>query len=242
MTFVPDVLSEDFGPLTLGSGAGSVSLSINGGLAGIMARLEPPTGGEITLEGTVDDVNFDGFTLRSTQTDEFLSQIETPADMIGSIAGFRSIRFRTSVPGTATGIVEGRLIRSQNTLEGIEHLPPPHKIGHPPQHRDASFTTAQTNTVLWDPGAGKRFYVTDLIIAVSGNTDGTMTIFDETNVTGKRLWRGVLDPSNQFGIYLHIPLGVPFASSGDGNKLRITTDANIAVDIVVHGYVVPTTP
>ena len=174
--------------------------------------------------------------MRSINDDVFASSTTNGSDFIGSIAAVRSFRVRTSIAGSAAGSVVGRMQRDAAVLESIEFGYPPHRFGFTPVHKDASYTTAQTGVALWTPASGKRFIVTDGLITASGTTDATVSIFDDTDATGARLYRGYLNVSNIGSTVINIPLKTPFLSTAADNVLKLTTSAAIDVDIILGGY------
>ena len=112
-------------------------------------------------------------------------------------------------------------------------------MGATPIHKDAAYTTAQTGSVLWDPGANSRFVVQTLIIFATGTTDAQTRIFDEADTAGSYLANQFFDVSVNNSISIVIPLVPPFVSAAYGNRLRITTSAGLDLRIVVHGYELP---
>jgi len=92
------------------------------GYSHIGCRVVPPTGGIITFEGTFDGTNWFSILFRSLESSIFTSSVSTTQDVIGSIIGLKSIRFRTSTAGTADGSVNGRVQSQLSIIEGIEHI------------------------------------------------------------------------------------------------------------------------
>lgn len=230
---------EDFGA------AGNLAAALNStfeydnqfGFSTIAFRLKVPTGGKVAFEGSFDGTTWVAITLRSIDTDEFLQVASADDTFIGSISSTRKFRVRTSTAGSAAGDVIGRTTMDVAMLEGQEFLPPPHKFGQTPIHKDKTITAAVTGLAIWTPAAGKKFVVTDLYIAASNMADMNLSIFDEADVEGKRLFKGLLDLSVNNGINLPISLKTPFVSSAANNSLRATSSVNVTeCNVITHGY------
>lgn len=168
--------------------------------------------------------------------DTFTQQIEAGGDFIGSVSGAHNIRFRTSSAGTSGGSVSGSLQRNCSVIESIEFGPPPHKIGYELVHRDVSFSSAQTGATIRQPDSGNRFVVTDLIVVCGGSTDANVSIFDGSDSSGNSLFKGDIDISNNNQYSMNHSFNVPYRSSAVDNILKLTTDDNITISVVVHGY------
>lgn len=238
MSYISFPSHQDFGSVgNLGQNLNDVFAVDNvSGYSSIAFHCLAPTGGEVTFEATFDGINWEAVSMRSVTDDIFTQSTDDDSDFLGSISGARQFRFRTSVGGSAAGTVMGRMQRDTATLEGIEFGYPPHRFGFVPVHKDASFTTAQTGAALWTPASGKKFVVTDCLVTGSGNTDATATIFDETNAAGNRLFRATLEVNTKGTIPITVPLRTPFVSTAVDNVLKLTTSADIDVDIILHGY------
>lgn len=93
-------------------------------------------------------------------------------------------------------------------------------------HKIGSYTTAQTDAILWDPTAGKKFVINDIIIS----TDTQMDIHLEDGTT--KIF------SFHFGDDggCSTNLQSPYKSTTINNNLTITTSAAGKVDITVLGY------
>lgn len=206
------------------------------GYSTITARVTAPTGGEVCFEGTVDGINWDGITLRSLKNDIFEQVTDNNSDFIGSISGLRKFRFRTCSAGSAVGTVMGRAMKEVSTLEGIEFGYPPHRFGYTPIHVDASYATAQTGTVIFTADSDKKSVVTDIYLVVSGTTDGNIKIFDETDATGNYLFKATVEVSTNKNFVFSHNFSTPYISSAVGNSWKITTSADIEVDLIGHGY------
>ena len=207
----------------------------NSGFNTIGFYASPPTGGVITFETTYDGINWETTSIRGITSDSITSDISVAGNFIGSIAGNRALRFRTSTGGSAAGTVMGRLQRNTSVIETIEFGYPPHKVGFPTKRHSGEFTDAETNTAIWTPPAGKALVVTDLFVFARGNTDALVSVFIDTNVNGNRVFHNdvavaIIGPftwSHQF------KLGIV---GGVDEVLKVTTSAAIDVDIMAHGY------
>lgn len=103
------------------------------------------------------------------------------------------------------------------------------KRGEPdytPVHKIGSYTTAQTDATLWDPAAGKKFVITDVIVS----TDTKMDIHLEDGTTKKFSWHLAANGG------LSTNLQTPYVSIAADNLLTITSGAAGKVDIEVFGY------
>lgn len=238
MTYSPFIPKKDIGA------TGNLSQTLNDtvefdndeGFVSLGMFVTPPTGGEVTFEGTLDGTNLVTFSVRSMELDRILSTVTTATNVIGSIATFRKIRLRTSVGGSADGDAVGRMSRDAAVLETIEFGAPPHKIGFDPVHEDAIITTA-TTTDLWDPATGKTFVATDLIVAINATpaASGFITVFDETDADGNRLFRLAWDTADG-AFFVHIPFTSPYVSNSSGNILKVLTSVAFTMGVHVHGY------
>ncbi len=214
----------------------AVAFENKGGFSTIGFHLVPPVGGTVAFEASFDEVNWELITLRGINSDVIAQTADTEDDFIGSIAAGRSFRVRTSVAGSAAGTVIGRAQRDAAIIETIEFGPPPDKIGYATVHKDASYTTAQTNTAFWTPASGKKFVLTDITIVVGGVIDGVLTIFDETNASGSILFKGTIDVSNNKQFTYGHAFRIPHVGASADNVMKVTTTTAMTVDIVTHGY------
>jgi len=95
------------------------------------------------------------------------------------------------------------------------------------------FTTTQTGTILFAAqDASSRFVITDWEINVGGATNGTVTLFDETNAAASLMFKHDVVAPNRF----QSNYSNPFVSAIKGNNLRLTTSAGITLRILVRGY------
>ena len=209
------------------------------GFASVGFFLTIPTGGAITFEGTFDGINWDSITFRSISDDEYVQARTSGGDFIGSISTLKSIRFRTSTVGSAPGSVTGRLGYEVSTLEGIEFANRPDKFGGVDVHIDFSSAIIQLAATVWDPGATRKFVVTDALLFVHGVVDGTFSLFRETDSSGNYLIRGFMDPSVNSPIVIPMNRRTPFKALTAGHKLKVTTTSAINFDLSIGGYTIP---
>jgi hypothetical protein len=236
--FPGDVFTFDFGA------GGNLGKNLNDaytidnprGHNSIGVRVTAPNGGSVSFEASFDNVNWENVSLRSIKNDEYTQTTNNNEDFIGSIAGVRKRNLRTSSAGSSNGTIIGRLFRQVATLEGIEFGWPPHRFGFSPVHKDSSFSTAQTGATLWQPASGKTYYVTDLWVIVGGTTDGVVTIFDHTDASGSRLFKGAVEVVTNKQFVHCQQLKTPFKGGAIDNILKITTSANMTIDVILHGY------
>lgn len=213
-----------------------VEISNDFGYNFISFYIDVPLDSVIQFELTFDGVNWDTFSLRSSLEDVFKTNCSMDCALLGSIIGAKAIRFKTIVAGSGVGSVTGVMNRTTATLESIEFGYPPHRFGFTPIHKDASFTTTQSGTVLWTPDTDKTIVVTDLDIIVGGTADGTITVFNGAgDIEGSRLFKGAVDVSNNKQFSYVKSFKTPFVGTKNGT-ISITTTADMTVDIILHGY------
>jgi hypothetical protein len=207
----------------------------NRGFSTITFYLVVPTGGEITFQANLDGA-WENVSLRSIDNDVYQSVITSDGNFIGSIIGLPKIRFLTTVAGSAPGTVSGSVSRGVSILEGIEFGAPPHRFGYEPIHVDASFTSAQTATVLFTSDADKKGVVTDFYVVVSGTTDCRIKVFDETDTTGNYIFNAEVEVATNKNFIFGHTFVTPYIQSAKGNSWKITTSADCDVDLIGHGY------
>ena len=109
--------------------------------------------------------------------------------------------------------------------------------------KSANYTTTQTGTAMWTPGAGKTIAVTYLAVSSYATTTGRVIVWfgasgDTTYTAGtdQLVWAGSFAPgaSSKPGAILNFP--TPVFSANVDYILRVTTDANISLDVSVYGY------
>jgi hypothetical protein len=109
--------------------------------------------------------------------------------------------------------------------------------------KSANYTTTQTGVAVWTPGAGKTIAVTYLAVSSYATTTGRVIVWfgasgDTTYTAGtdQLVWAGSFAPgtSSKPGAILNFP--TPVFSANVDYILRVTTDANISLDVSVYGY------
>jgi hypothetical protein len=208
----------------------------NKGYATLAFFIEVPPGGEIIFEASFDRITWESISIRSINNDIFQSKIISDGNFIGSIVGLPNIRFRTSSAGSDDGTITGVFARNVSVLEGIEFGNPPHRFGFTPIHVDASYTTQQTDTVIFTADADKFGVVTDFYIIVSGSTDCQMRIFDETDSSGNYIFKANVEVATNKNFIFNHTFVTPYVTSAKGNSWKITTSAACDIDLIGHGY------
>ena len=112
--------------------------------------------------------------------------------------------------------------------------------------KSGAFTTAQTGTALWTPTAGKKIAITSIQLGTSGSTSAKLTLWfgaagdtAYTAGTDQLVFAGTLAPiliSGVEPVLLIAPTLAPIIAATADDILRITTDANLTVDVAVYGY------
>jgi len=92
-----------------------------------------------------------------------------------------------------------------------------------------AITASQTGTTVYDPAAGKKFVITDVILALS--VGGTLTLFDETDAAAGRLSDGTMPVG-----YFPLSLARPWLSAAANNILKYTSGTGTTGIVTVHGY------
>jgi hypothetical protein len=109
--------------------------------------------------------------------------------------------------------------------------------------KSANYTTTQTGVAVWTPGAGKTIAVTYLAVSSYATTTGRVIVWfgasgntTYTAGTDQLVWAGSFAPgtSSKPGAILNFP--TPVFSANVDYVLRVTTDANISLDVSVYGY------
>lgn len=109
--------------------------------------------------------------------------------------------------------------------------------------KGVNYTTTQTGTAIWTPAGGKKIAITRLIISSYATTAGRVILWfgaggDTTYTAGTDQLVTAISfaPSanSKPGVVENMTPAI-FAATAD-NILRITTDANISLDITVYGY------
>jgi hypothetical protein len=92
-------------------------------------------------------------------------------------------------------------------------------------------SASQTGTTLWDPAAGKKFVIVEIM--VSCTTAGAITIFDGTDNSAGRVVAGSFAANG--GCERVYNISFPFVSSAANNILKYTTDTFVG-KISVGGF------
>lgn len=102
--------------------------------------------------------------------------------------------------------------------------------------KDFSFSSTQTNTVIWAPASGKKYVITDLVMNIRNNTLGaiTVTIFDETNAVGNVLYKANFEAGSNFDTAANFITS--FVSSNINRSLKITTSGGLMISGTFQGY------
>lgn len=223
---------------TIGQDIGDMHVFTNPcSFAGIGFHLVVPPGGKVVFEGTFDDTNWVAITFRSMGIDEFVNHAHYDEDFIGSIANLRQVRWRTTVAGTGPGSVHGRVIRSVNTLEGIEHGNPPHQIGQKIIRFGVDITAPVTGAELFVPNNvphDRRFVITGYQLSLSGT--GEVTIYDETDTSDNWIFAASVKVNVAESEFISHNFGVPFVSTTSGNRVLATATNSAVVKGVFTGY------
>lgn len=99
-----------------------------------------------------------------------------------------------------------------------------------------SYTTQQTDVIIWTPDTDKRIIITDYMISIRNNTLGaiTLSIFDDTDAPENWLYSAVFN-ANQNEV---IPgsLTTEWVSGAVNRSLKITTTGALIVRGVISGY------
>lgn len=102
--------------------------------------------------------------------------------------------------------------------------------------KDFTFSTTQTNTIIWTPASGKKYVVTDLVMNIRNNTLGaiTVTIFDETNAVGNILYKANFEAGSNFDTAANFITS--FVSGAVNRSLKITTTGGLMISGTFQGY------
>jgi hypothetical protein len=98
------------------------------------------------------------------------------------------------------------------------------------------FTTAQTDTVIWTPATGLRFYITSIFLRF-GATSGTgeLTLFDGTNSAANWIVR-VTNGVESDQLFMGYPVPRPSMSINTALKLTTTIGTGQFHTVLVTGY------
>lgn len=105
-----------------------------------------------------------------------------------------------------------------------------------PVRKDFSYSSTQTNTIIWTPTSGKKYVITDLTLNIRNSTLGAINvaIFDESNSTGNYLYRANFEAGTNYDAVSN--LITEFISSNINRNLKITTSGNLMISGSVQGY------
>ena len=109
--------------------------------------------------------------------------------------------------------------------------------------KSGNYTTTQTGVALWTPAAGKTVAVTYLAVSSYATTAGRVIVWfgasaDTTYTAGtdQLVWAGSFAPSANSKPGAILTFNTPVFSANVDYVLRVTTDANISLDVSVYGY------
>ena len=110
------------------------------------------------------------------------------------------------------------------------------RVNFTPVKKDFTYSTTQTNAVIWAPTSGKKFVVTDYTINIRNNTLGaiTLTIFDETNSAGNILYKANFEAGTNYDNVCNFV--TPFLSGALNRNLKITTSGALLISGFIQGY------
>ena len=110
------------------------------------------------------------------------------------------------------------------------------RIDFSPIKKDFSYSTTQTNAVIWTPTSGKKFIVTDYSMNIRNSTLGalTVTIFDETNAAGNILYKATFESGANYDNICNFV--TPFVSGALNRSLKITTSGGLTISGSIQGY------
>lgn len=104
-------------------------------------------------------------------------------------------------------------------------------------------TTTQGGTDVWSPTSGYKIAVTSIVIGAYGTTGGRVILwFGDTadttysGGTDQLLLAASFAPSSTSKPGLIFTPAVPIFCTAANREIHLTTDGNISLDIVVHGY------
>lgn len=117
-----NIIALDFGDFNnLAPTTGSVvDFDNSEGFSTIGVTVTVPTGGSVAIKGSFDNNTFLPILLKDFANDHFVNSITGNTSLVGSINTLRTVRFETSVSGSASGSVVGKVSRVVSVLEGLE--------------------------------------------------------------------------------------------------------------------------
>lgn len=100
-------------------------------------------------------------------------------------------------------------------------------VNYTPIYKQANYSAAQTDAIVWDPAVGKKVVITDIILSA----EGACNIFIEDGTTT------VIIPKMYFGANggMAMPLQTPIKCTTD-NNVTITSSAAVNHSIFLAGY------
>ena len=196
-----------------------------------------PTWWEVCFEASFDWTSWERISIRSITDDIFVNCTDDDSDFIWSISWVKKFRFKVITAWSANWTVIWRMQKDVTILEWIEFWNPPHRFWFLPIHKDWSYTTAQTWTAIRTPTSWKKVVVTDMTLVFSWATDWLVKIFDETDSSWNYLYKWTVDVSVAGWWRInHISFSTPYVSSAIDNVIKITTWADINIDVILHWY------
>jgi len=151
----------------------------------------------------------------------------TTQPISGSITGAVTANAGTNLNTSALATSAKQLADGHNvTVDNVSITINKGEPAYTPVKKTGFYTTQQTDTILWDPTAGKKFVITDIVVSV-----GTaMAVHLEDGTT--KIW-GWDFAANGGAV---INLQTPDESSTADNNLTITMGASGKCSIKVLGY------
>jgi len=151
----------------------------------------------------------------------------TTQPISGSITGAVTANAGTNLNTSALATSAKQLADGHNvTVDNVSITINKGEPAYTPVKKTGFYTTQQTDTILWDPTAGKKFVITDIVVSV-----GTaMAVHLEDGTT--KIWGW--DFAAKGGCVIN--LQTPDASSTADNNLTITMSAAGICNIKVLGY------
>jgi len=102
--------------------------------------------------------------------------------------------------------------------------------------KDFTYSTTQTNAVIWTPTSGKKFIVTDFALNIRNSSLGALSvsIFDDSNATGNFLYKANFESGANYDAVSN--LVTEFVSSAINKSLKITTSGALMISGTIQGY------
>jgi hypothetical protein len=239
-------------PVTLASDQGDTPITLDGETV----TVDLGANNDVTVTGTVDLGATDNAVLDTiaTNTGASLTDTElraTPVPVSGTVTANLSatdntvldnIDSDTSAIKTAVETIDNAISGTEMQTDIVAPLPAgTNTIGKvaPNEYELAGNTThvskyytsagAVTDGIIWSPAAGKRWYITDLIINVSA--DATVTLEDDLTAGDSPVFKAELAANSG----LPHSFNTPLFSGEDAADLTITTSAG-NVYVTITGY------